>query len=84
MAVSSTLRPTKDQIALLTKAYVNHRPVIQRTLTISFSLYFLGWSFQGLSGRSAHQSSRKGKGKGKGKADGKQSKHGRVAVSFFR
>ncbi|KAL5535281.1 PXA2 [Sanghuangporus sanghuang] len=76
MAVSSTLRPTKAQISQLTAAYAAHRPAIQKALTISFSLYFLGWSFQGLWGRSAHQSSRKGK----GKADVKQGKHGRVAV----
>ena len=78
MANMSTLRPSKEHLERFTKTYATHRPLIQRSLTVSFVLYALAATYWGLSGRAASQQTRSRK--GKEKADDKAAKHGRVAV----
>lgn len=47
------------------KAYLKHRPLVQRGLTAGFILYVLGTTYRGISAKPSSASSRKGKGKGK-------------------
>ncbi|KAK1236406.1 ATP-binding cassette long-chain fatty acid transporter pxa2 [Marasmius sp. AFHP31] len=72
MAVLSTLRrqQLKDQLALFTKTYSTHRPLVQRILNVGFVLYVLGTTSRGLSARPAKPSSKakKGNEKDTGKA----------------
>lgn len=79
MVAPSTLRPSREQIERFTKAYAAHRPLIQRSLNVSFVFYALAASYWGLSGKASSQQVR-AKGKGKQKAVDKPSKQGRVAV----
>ncbi|KAF4572586.1 ATP-binding cassette sub-family D [Pleurotus pulmonarius] len=69
MAAHSTLRSTKlsEHVALLSKTYVKHRPVVQKLLTIGFVVYVLGSTYTGLSGKPS--SSKKGKEKAKEAAE---------------
>ncbi|KAL0581115.1 ATP-binding cassette long-chain fatty acid transporter pxa2 [Marasmius crinis-equi] len=86
MTVLSTLRrqQLKDQIALFTKTYSNHRPLVQRILNIGFVLYVLGTTFQGLSARPAKPSaSSRGK-KGNEKDSGKAPRVAVDAVFYQR
>jgi ATP-binding cassette, subfamily D (ALD), peroxisomal long-chain fatty acid import protein len=78
MTVQSTLRP---RVALLTKKYSAHRPVIQKLITTGFVIYVLGYTFRSLAVRPAGKDTPPTKGKGKGKqADGKVP---RVAVRLI-
>lgn len=86
MAAHSTLRSSKlsEHVALLSKTYVKHRPVVQKLLTLGFVVYVLGSTYTSLSGKPS--SSKKGKEKAKEAAeaaekDRSSGKPPRVAVS---
>ncbi|EGN95442.1 hypothetical protein SERLA73DRAFT_76546 [Serpula lacrymans var. lacrymans S7.3] len=83
MAILSKIRPSDARLAQFAKTYAQHRPIVQRSLTVGFVLYVLGSTYRGLSARPASKGPSKGKGKGtvQGK-DGKveSGKSTRVAV----
>ncbi|KIJ68698.1 hypothetical protein HYDPIDRAFT_179754 [Hydnomerulius pinastri MD-312] len=61
MAILSKLRPSDKRIAELAHAYATHRPLVQRGLTVSFVLYVLIASYQGVAARPASKKKDKGK-----------------------
>ncbi|KAG7092761.1 hypothetical protein E1B28_009086 [Marasmius oreades] len=66
----------KEKVALFSKSYSTHRPLVQRVLNIAFVLYFLGNTFRGLSARPSKPSSLS---RGK-ESNGKDAGKSRVAV----
>ncbi|KAI0757314.1 ABC transporter transmembrane region 2-domain-containing protein [Daedaleopsis nitida] len=80
MAVQSTLSPSKERVAQLVNAYAQHRPLVQRVLTVSFVIYVVSSTYRGLSARPTSSDSSSSKRKSKGKdGEGNASKP-RVAV----
>lgn len=51
MTLLSNLRPSKERIVMLTRAYSAHRPLIQRGLMTSFVLYVLLAAYRGVAVR---------------------------------
>ena len=84
MAVLSTLRLSKERLALLGSAYSSHRPAIQRVLNAGFILYSIGTTYQAFSAKPP-SSGRKEKSKGREnpETDDKPGKPPRVAVRTY-
>lgn len=83
MAVLSTMKPSRKDLDRFIKLYSSHRPVIQRFLTVGFSLYIILSSYRSISG-SAKPTGTRQKGKGKEKSgEGTKGKQPRVAVSHI-
>ncbi|KIJ45698.1 hypothetical protein M422DRAFT_251006, partial [Sphaerobolus stellatus SS14] len=87
MAVWSTLRSPESKLLLdkYAKAYVKHRPIVQRTLHVAFVLYFVSSFYRGLgSSAQSSKSNRTAKRPQEAKDAGKPSRVAVDAVFYTR
>ncbi|KAI0768602.1 adrenoleukodystrophy protein [Trametes elegans] len=79
------LRPSREHLSLLASIYARHRPLVQRSITVSFVFYVIASTYRGFSARPAPSSSSSSQRKGKGKdADGASKPRVAVDALFYQ